>query len=558
MDAIFPTLPDKTTGLPPIGDNHALSLANHLIYLYNTKSVTDISVKCGDDTFDLHSPVLSHGSGYFRRMLANDQSDIVLEFTPSIEASVFRIIVESLYTGQVQNITEDNVTMVLEASYNMQVQIAMDACVEFMLEHLDHDNCLMYWLSARVCENQKIQKEAIGLIGRHLPKISQLPAFLTLQSNTIVDILSDDNLQVSSEVQVYEAAMAWLKCDSETRKYDLNRLLGVIRLSLLPVDYLVNIVGKEDLIEENSEAMKKYSSALKAQLGGGESRAVKPRHNVIHGMRGEYERVAKSVRMSMVRRKNRNVVSIPTRGMFSQCCIPEDRDEGSLHSNKFVEFGASVQGGAAKVGKGVQDGAKKIGDGVQGILNELGSSLKKAGETIANSKNFDNLKKRQVGGFWLDVAKDLEKKDDNVDKDKNGSSKQDQKDSSDDLVDLSMDDGIEDSFSLRKRLDNVEEVNEEDLSDTTPPFDMEGLSEDSPIPMKSVDNNELDKRNSSGDGDDEDELEDVPFEETENDISKVLGEDLIDFLDGVSSESIEKSNKDLGKDGQSEKVEFDV
>jgi len=580
MDAIIPTLPDKSTGLPPVGENHAISLANHLVYLYNNKSVTDISVKCGDETFDLHSPVLSHGSGYFRRVFANDPSEIVLEFTPSIEASVFRIIVESLYMGQVKNITEENVTMVLEASYNMQVQIAMDACVEFMLDHLDHENCLNYWLSARHCDNKKIQKEAIGLIGRHLSKISQLATFLNLQSFTILEVLGDDNLQVSSEVQVYEAAMAWLKCEPETRKCELSRLLDVIRLSLLPVDYLVNIVGKEDLIEENSETMKQYSTALRMQLGGGESKAVKPRHNVIHGMRGEYERVAKSVRVSMRWKKDRSVVSIPVRGLFSQCCIPEDRDDGRshVHRNIFVEFGASVQGRVQKVGNGVQDGAKKIGDGVQGLFNGIGSSLKKAGETIANTNTFDNLNKRQVGGFWLDVTNTTDDVEETVG---NCSPKQAQ-DSSGEPLDLSSDDKLQESFSLRQKLADVAEVDEDDLSDTTPPFDMDGLSVGTPLPIKFGKNDEIietekcsdEKVKKHGDGeakkcsddggsiseDGDDEMGEVSlFDDAENeDYSKSLGEDLLDFLDVVSSESASKKNVDTGNESQSKKVVFNV
>ena len=132
-----------------------------------------------------------------------------------------------------------------------------------MLQHLDLDNCLAFWLSATLCVNEAVTAKAIGLIGRHLEQISTDPQYLALESNAVESILSDDKLQVASEVQVYEAAMAWIKHDEKNRKECLCRLLNSIRLSLLPQSYLVQFVGTDELICENSDAMKRYSKALK-------------------------------------------------------------------------------------------------------------------------------------------------------------------------------------------------------------------------------------------------------------------------------------------------------
>merc|ERR1719162_853562 len=166
-----------------------------------------------------------------------------------------------------------------------------------MIRHLDTENCLQYWLSARLCDNKKVKDAAIGLIGRHLDLVSKTPLFLALEADVMVEILSDDELQVPSEVHAYESAMGWLKYDSEGRRKHLSDVLNSIRLDLLPVNYLVNVVGKEDMIEENSSAMSKYSGALKCKLGGVKTN-VKSRHNVMHRMRGDYEKMSKSMRLS--------------------------------------------------------------------------------------------------------------------------------------------------------------------------------------------------------------------------------------------------------------------
>jgi len=48
----------------------AMSVCEHLIGLYNSKNIADISIACGNQSFDLHSVVLSHGSGYFQEAIS--------------------------------------------------------------------------------------------------------------------------------------------------------------------------------------------------------------------------------------------------------------------------------------------------------------------------------------------------------------------------------------------------------------------------------------------------------------------------------------------------------
>ncbi len=283
---------------------HSVSLTQYLISLYSSDSLTDITITCADETFDLHSPVLSHGSGYFCSVFnkpdggrSEDElsSSVNLDFIPPIEPHTFRMIVDSLYTGIVKDMNERNVTDILEGSHHLDVPLAKDACELFMLRHLNIDNCLQYWLSARLCDNVKVKNEAIGLIGRHLDEICKTSLFLELQSNTVMDILSNDGLQLSSEVNAYDAAMSWLKYDQESRVGELDTLLESIRFQYLPVKYLVEVVGKEDMIEGNNSAMKKFTRALKSKLGGDESHPTKARHHMMHGMRGGFEKIMKCI-----------------------------------------------------------------------------------------------------------------------------------------------------------------------------------------------------------------------------------------------------------------------
>lgn len=291
---------DPVSGYPEIDPIHAISLASHLMTLYRTKTVADISVECEGQMFDLHTPILSHGSGYFREMLQDEDGEISLDFP--VDAASFGILMESLYTGVVRGLTEKNVTTILEASYHLQISKAIETCVTFMMGHLSIDNCLLYWFSGKVCNNSTVQVAAIKLIGRHLDFVSGNEYFLGLHCDTIIEILKDDNLQVPSEETVYEAVMAWIKYDEDQRKDELCRLLKIVRMPMLSVVFLLGVVGKEDLIEENHRAMALYSKALKVKLGGqaddNGSENSRQRHNSMYAVKSSFEKSARQLKIN--------------------------------------------------------------------------------------------------------------------------------------------------------------------------------------------------------------------------------------------------------------------
>lgn len=289
-------IPSENPSEKEMDHMHAMSLTAHMLNLWKTKSFTDLSVLCGEETYELHSSVLYHGSGYFREKMEDDMKLIDLDFTPPLEPSTFDIIVTSIYTGIVQDLDETNVTKVLEGGKNLDVPYVLTACADFMLEHLNLDTCLNYWIAAKNCDTTVVKKAAIGLIGRHLATVSDLKDFHEMDSEYVTEILSDPELQVPSEELVYEAAMKWIKYDVVERTDDLSYVLDTVRLPLLSTKFLVSVVGKEDLIENNPYAMGKYSKALMYKLDkSSASLDVKPRHNFINGIVGTWERMYKTL-----------------------------------------------------------------------------------------------------------------------------------------------------------------------------------------------------------------------------------------------------------------------
>jgi len=205
----------------------------------------------------------------------------------------------------------------------------------------------------------------------------------------------------------------------------LSNMLDSIRLDLLPVKYLVDVVGKEDLIEDNSTAMSKYSKALKSKLGGEKINIKKKaRHNMMHGMRGGYEKLSKSMRSISVANdqvkeveeimhdtedavppadddsqlegseefqsreaKQHSIITTP-QGLFNKCCDPHDSNGTESDSDPTAK---------------VKEAFENLTTNVQEVLSNVSKTLKDAGEKLfeADPESFSRSNAR---GFLDDTG----------------------------------------------------------------------------------------------------------------------------------------------------------
>ena len=282
---------------------YTLQLAAQLREMYQSKTLCDITVTCGAEKFDFHKVVLSCGSGYFRSVLADDpaRSQHALTFEPAIQPATFEVVAESLYTGVITKIDYESSIPLLRAAYFLEVPHATMQCTEFLLHELDQDKCLEIWKAARFCSNDILLVASTAMIGRHLPTVAATDLFLDLPTEMVVDLLSDDGLEVPNEMVVYESAIAWIKHDTANREGLLTQVLKVARFPYLSRRYLTKTVAAESLIQSNHDAMHMYSKAMRFKLAwfGDElegEEPVKRRDHIKHQLQGGYENYQKERR----------------------------------------------------------------------------------------------------------------------------------------------------------------------------------------------------------------------------------------------------------------------
>uniref|UniRef100_A0A1A9WWN1 BTB domain-containing protein n=1 Tax=Glossina brevipalpis TaxID=37001 RepID=A0A1A9WWN1_9MUSC len=101
----------------------------------------------------------------------------------------------------------------------------------------------------------------------------------------IQELISDDQLSVKCEDNVYKAAINWLKYDIEERKVHLPELLNHIRLPLISTTFLQNHVAAEPLLAENLECNALLMKALFHKLTSvGEGKYLSDRSQIRKGI----------------------------------------------------------------------------------------------------------------------------------------------------------------------------------------------------------------------------------------------------------------------------------
>nr|XP_010958263.1 PREDICTED: kelch-like protein 18 [Camelus bactrianus] len=89
---------------------------------------------------------------------------------------------------------------------------------------------------------------ANSFIHQHFVEVSMSEEFLALPLEDVLELVSRDELNVKSEEQVFEAALAWVRYDREQRGPCLPELLSNIRLPLCRPQFLSDRVQQDDLV----------------------------------------------------------------------------------------------------------------------------------------------------------------------------------------------------------------------------------------------------------------------------------------------------------------------
>lgn len=231
--------------------------------LRKNNDLCDISIAIADKLFRAHKIILISASPYFKAMflsgLAESHKDTI--FLQEIDPGAFEAILDMIYEGKIK-ISVGNVQSVLCAASIFQIDHLRDACSKFMIKRLSAHNCLGIKSFAEVHGCCELKELAYRHSLSRFSEVSRSEEFLMLDLNQVTDMLCRDNLRVSSEEEVFDAALGWINYNRAERAQFMPQLLRLVRLPLLPPTILADKVKSNDLIRSSFECRDLVDEAL--------------------------------------------------------------------------------------------------------------------------------------------------------------------------------------------------------------------------------------------------------------------------------------------------------
>ncbi|XP_007895123.1 kelch-like protein 8 [Callorhinchus milii] len=252
--------PDKPSDNDTEGDGSFVFEANEawkdyhnsLCQFYEAKELCDITLKVGSKVIPCHKLVLACVIPYFRAMFLSEMAEAKQDLVEikDFDGDAVDDLVKFAYCSRI-TLTVDNVQPLLYAACILQVELVARACCEYMKAHFHPSNCLAVRTFAESHNRVDLMGMADKYACEHFNEVVDCEDFVNVSPKHLVTLLSSSNLNVEHEKQVYSAAIKWLHTNPQHHAMWLDQVLGQVRLPLLPVDFLMGVVAKDNMIRQN-------------------------------------------------------------------------------------------------------------------------------------------------------------------------------------------------------------------------------------------------------------------------------------------------------------------
>ncbi|RVE59459.1 hypothetical protein OJAV_G00188720 [Oryzias javanicus] len=170
-------------------------------------------------------------------------------------------VVQFMYTGEVR-VTRANVHQVLELADRFLLAQLKSFCADFLSKKLTLSNCVAVHSLAHMYSLDPLAQSAAQMIRRNFHKVVRCDEFDALPFHLVRDWLSDSEIAVDSEQQLFQAVVKWVSQNPGEREGHFEELFKLLRLPQIAPSYLMRVVRKEPLVASSAACQQLVSSAL--------------------------------------------------------------------------------------------------------------------------------------------------------------------------------------------------------------------------------------------------------------------------------------------------------
>ncbi|KAL7060504.1 hypothetical protein AAHC03_09912 [Spirometra sp. Aus1] len=233
----------------PDAERYSLSAFAKMNTFRKRGQLCDIVVKVGSREFPAHRVVLAASSDYFDAMFSSgmaESAQLEVELK-SVSPDVMEALLDFMYTGQVR-VSMENVQDLLPAASLVQMEGVKTVCSAFLFGEVDASNVLGIRRFAELHSCTELEAFTKNYAAHNFESVIEHEEFLFLTAEELIELLSREDLHVSSEETAYRATIRWVYQDVDERSPHLPGLLSQLRLATMSVRFLTDVVDSERLI----------------------------------------------------------------------------------------------------------------------------------------------------------------------------------------------------------------------------------------------------------------------------------------------------------------------
>ncbi|KAJ7993403.1 hypothetical protein DPEC_G00272080 [Dallia pectoralis] len=229
--------------------------------------LVDVTLAAGGRDFPCHRAVLALCSVYFHSMFSGEFVEGISARVElhDVDPDVLASLLDFCYTGKL-TINQGNVEGLIRTSSQLQFQTVRAVCSRYLQHQIDATNCLGILEFGEVHGCPEVVAKAWGFLLENFEAVQRSEEFPLLKRERLVACLSNETLQTRTECTRVEGALAWVRCQQETRLPHLPELLELTRLALLSPDYLSNVLLTDSLVLASPSCMKAVEMVYREKM----------------------------------------------------------------------------------------------------------------------------------------------------------------------------------------------------------------------------------------------------------------------------------------------------
>ncbi|XP_067127068.1 BTB/POZ domain-containing protein 2-like [Centruroides vittatus] len=188
------------------------NLNEKIAYLLTTKELSDITLIVGENknSFLSHKLLLSMYSEVFCNMIygsvLNDDYKIILSDDNSTAVDIF---LKHIYVNEITLHSISEATSVLRFAHKYKVTSLKKICVTYLNNHLCQDYIFEIYETAKDINEEPLRETCWRFIKDDISEVIKNEKLLSVKFETMLDIVSNDDFKLESELDMYNAIVAW-------------------------------------------------------------------------------------------------------------------------------------------------------------------------------------------------------------------------------------------------------------------------------------------------------------------------------------------------------------